>query len=158
MIRPFPFTPTSEHLDVNEAEWNEIRPPGRNQPIQETLFNFDEHDTMREGFLSRGRVTRFRKSQRPSFSSILYNFSIPPIRLRLILYSQFLEYTYIVSKRSVEICKNGGREEEDRETIDRLERSLEGERLNAPPVPLASARLFLPAAPVSNRCRFNKCP
>lgn len=80
MIRPFPFTPTSEHLDVNEAEWNEIRPPGRNQPIQETLFNFDEHDTMREGFLSRGRVTRFRKSQPPSCRSLRFSTISPSLR------------------------------------------------------------------------------
>lgn len=74
------------------------------QPIQETLFNFDEHDTVREGFLSRGRVTRFRKSQRPS---------CPSLRFSTIsssdFYSQFLENKYvlidiycIVSKKVIE--------------------------------------------------------
>lgn len=81
------------------------------QPIQETLFNFDEHDTVREGFLSRGRVTRFRKSQRPSCHSLRFS-TISPSDF----YSQFLENKYvlidiycIVSKevieRSVKVVK-----------------------------------------------------
>lgn len=81
------------------------------QPIQETLFNFDEHDTVREGFLSRGRVTRFRKSQRPSCPFLRFS-TISPSDF----YSQFLENKYvlidiycIVSKevieRSVKVVK-----------------------------------------------------
>lgn len=102
------------------------------QPIQETLFNFDEHDTVREGFLSRGRVTRFRKSHPSilSFSSILYNFSVRllfPISRKYICIDYIL---YRLERSHREICKS--RETIDRfETTDRAERSLEGERLNA---------------------------
>lgn len=80
------------------------------QPIQETLFNFDEHDTVREGFLSRGRVTRFRKSQRPSCPSLRFS-TISPSDF----YSQFLENIYVLTiycfvskeviERSVKVVK-----------------------------------------------------
>lgn len=102
------------------------------QPIQETLFNFDEHDTVREGFLSRGRVTRFRKSQRPSCPSLRFSTISPSLRPTSIPnFSKINRYILYRLERSYrKICKS--RETIDRfETTDRAERSLEGERLNA---------------------------